>query len=276
MKSKGFLIFADDKTHLQQAYLCALSIKASNNKYPVSVVTDAYTESKHSEVFDEIKRIPWKNADFTQLQAENRWKIYHITPYERTIVLDSDILVLQNLEYFWNAVSQYQIYYPTTVFSYRQEVITSDYYRKAFTNNKLPNFYNAFHYFEKSDFAHEFFDWMETVTNNWQLFYGHYCKENYPNYPSMDITAAIVAKILDCDDLISNQEQTMPNLVHMKPKIQGWKQPTSRWQDKVGVYLNNDLELKIGNHRQNTVFHYTENTFPVQDMIRKYEKCLNR
>lgn len=275
MKSKGFLIFADSKLYMQQAYLAALSIKATNSEVPVSVVTNSHILPKYKKIFDEIKRIPWKNYNFTQLQAENRWKLYHVSPYEHTIVIDSDVLVLQNLDYFWNSVKYYEMYYPTTVFTYRKEVVTSDYYRKAFVNNNLPNFYNAFHYFKKSDFSHEFFDWVKTVTDNWQLFYGHFCKENYPSFPSMDITTAIVAKIMDCDNFISNKKQTMPQLVHMKPYVQNWKNTTTSWQDKVGVYLNEDLELKIGNHRQDTVFHYTENTFPVEELIRKYEKCLN-
>jgi len=60
----------------------------------------------------------------------------------------------------------------------------------------------------------------------------------------------------------------------MKPRAQQWRNPKSRWQDKVGVYLDENLQLKIGNHRQDTVFHYTENDFATDNIIRKYEKCL--
>ncbi len=40
------------------------------------------------------------------------------------------------------------------------------------------------------------------------------------------------------------------------------------------MYVNNNLNLKIGNYLQDTVFHYTENDFVTDDIIGKYESCL--
>lgn len=274
MNGKGYCIFADGKEYVEQAYLCALSILASNNSYPVSLITNYPVPDRFYNIFDNIIAIPWYKEDNTRLKIENRWKIYHATPYEQTIVLDSDVLVLQNLDYAWNLLENYYVYYPTRVYTYRSELIKSDYYRKAFTANELPNFYNCLHYFKKSDRAKEFFSWVEIITNNWELFYGHFCAEYYPKQPSMDVTTAIAAKIMDCDTAISNNSSDIIEIVHMKSQIQNWKMPTSRWQDRVGVYLNENLQLKIGNYQQNTVFHYTENDFVTQDKIRKYEKCL--
>jgi len=274
MKSRGFVIFAEGEEYFRQAYLAGLSIQAAGNKYPVSVITNCVSDNKHREIFDKIIEIPWYKQDNTLLKTENRWKVYHATPYDETIVLDSDVLVLQDLEYFWNSVKNYNLYFPTRVFTYRKELIETDFYRKAFIANDLPNFYNVLHYFKKCNWTKQFYEWVEIVNNNWELFYGNFCKEHYSKHPSMDITTAIVSKILDCDREISNQKQNMPEIVHMKPRAQQWRNPKSRWQDKVGVYLDENLQLKIGNHRQDTVFHYTENNFATDDIIRKYEKCL--
>lgn len=274
MKQRGYCIFADGDRYVEQAYLCALSISATCNSYPVSLITNDSVSKKYRQIFDEIVEIPWYKRDNTLLKTENRWKIYHATPYEETVVIDSDVLFLQNLDYAWNLFENYDIYYPTRVFTYRSELVESDYYRKSFTANDLPNFYNCLHYFKKSERAKEFFSWVECISNNWELFYGHFCAEYYPKQPSMDVTTAIAAKIMDCDTEISNNSSDIVEIVHMKSQIQNWKMPTSRWQDKVGVYLNEDLQLKIGNHQQNTVFHYTEKDFVTEDKIRKYEKCL--
>jgi len=274
MKSRGFVIFADGEEHVQQGYLAALSLTATDNAYPVSLITNNTVSKKTQTVFDKIIEIPWYKQDATRLKTENRWKIYHATPYNETIVLDSDVLVLQNLDYAWNLLKNYDLYYPTRVFTYRSELVNSDYYRKAFTANNLPNFYNCFHYFKKSAKAKQFFEWVELISNNWELFYGSFCAEYYPNQPSMDVTTAIASKIMDCDNEISNSFSDIINVVHMKSQIQNWKTPTSRWQDRVGVYLNQELSLKIGNFRQDTVFHYTENDFVTEYMIGKYEKCL--
>ena len=271
--SEGFVIFADGEPYVKQAYLCALSLKASKNTKPICVVTATPVSAKQKSVFDYVLDIPWYKNDDSFLKVNNRWKLYHATPFDKSIVLDSDTLVLNNLDYFWNYLQAFDVYFPSKVFTYRQECVNEakNHYRRAFQANNLPNLYNSVHFFRKSAFAQEFYKWVELVTNNWELFYGHFCKEHYPKEPSMDITVAIVSKILDCDNKVTNYKQQMPNLVHMKPFIQNWQSNISRWQDRVGVYLTPDLELKIGNHRQNTVFHYTENDFCRDDIIEKFE-----
>ena len=40
MKSKGFVIFADGEAYVEQAYLAALSLTATDNAYPVTLITN--------------------------------------------------------------------------------------------------------------------------------------------------------------------------------------------------------------------------------------------
>lgn len=275
--SRGFLICAEGDEYLRQAYLCALSLLKSSNKYPVSLVTnDVIENEKFRKVFDQILPIPWYHYDDSKLRVKNRWKLYHVTPYENTIVLDSDVLVLQDLEYFWDIVEDYDVYYPSNVLTYRKELVKKDnFYRKTFYENNLVNYYNTVHFFKKCDFSFEFYKWLEFVVNNWEHLYGIFCKNSYPNGPSMDLNVAITAKILDCEGDITNFNQTAPSIVHMKPKIQGWYNENEVWQNCVKTILNNKMELKIGNYIQDSVFHYTEDDFLTEDIIKKYEKCLN-
>ena len=76
------------------------------------------------------------------------------------------------------------------MFTYRKELITNSFYRKAFVKNNLPSVYNTLHYFKKCDLCKEYYTWVELICNNWELFYGNFCQEFYPKQPSMDITAA--------------------------------------------------------------------------------------
>ena len=51
--------------------------------------------------FDQIIPIPFGDAaDDSEWKVENRWKIYHASPYDETIVMDTDMLVLQNIDIF--------------------------------------------------------------------------------------------------------------------------------------------------------------------------------
>lgn len=277
--SKGVLMLAqnnDTDNYVLQACACAMSISLTNPGTNVSLITNDAVPAKYKKFFDKIIEIPWedsaKDADW---KIENRWKLYHATPYEETIVLDTDMLVLQDITAWWEFLKNYDLFYVSNVYTYRNDKITNNFYRKAFTANNLPNLYSGFHYFKKCEFSHQFYKWLELVTNNWELFYGKYCKEYYPKRCSMDVSAAIVSKILDCDSKITNNIVKFPSFTHMKPKIQGWKRPTTKWQDRVDVYINKDCQIKLGNHLQTGILHYTEKDFLNDVVVSRYEEKLD-
>lgn len=278
MSSKGFLMLSQNSEtdYVMQACLCAMSIHASNKEASVSLVTNNEVPEKYKLLFDNIIPIPWTEEQQSEnsLASANRWKLYHATPYEETIVLDTDMLVLQDLSSWWAFLNNYEMYFVSNVQTYRGKQVVDHYYRKAFKANQLPNLYVGFHYFKKCDFAHEFYKWMELVVNNWELFYGKYVSEHYPKSCTMDVTAALVAKILNCEDKITNSLVKYPTFTHMKPYIQGWNYPSASWQSRVGTYLTQDLKLTIGNHLQQGIFHYTENDFVNEDIISRYENYL--
>lgn len=276
--SKGFVMLAQNSEYdyVKQACLCAMSIHATNADANISLVTNDTVPDKYKHLFDNIIDIPWEEHKDIHLNhaVKERWKIYHASPYEETIVLDTDLLILQDISAWWNFFKNYEIYFPSTVTTYRGKIVTGDYYRRAFTANQLPNLYVALHYFKKSDRAHEFYKWIELVTNNWELFYGQFVKEHYPKHPSMDVTVAIVSKILNCETEITNSIVKYPSFTHMKSYIQDWQHPAIKWQDRVGTYLTQDLKLTIGNHTQRGVFHYTEKDFVTEDILTRYENYL--
>lgn len=275
----NFTIYAQNSKddYVKQAYLCALSIRASNPDCKICLITNDLLDEKTNRVFDDVVEIPWddqsKNSEW---KIENRWKIYHACPYEQTFVLDSDMLVLDNLEHWWNSLADKDLFFTSHVYSYRNTLITNTHYRKSFVQHELPNVYCGVFYFRKSDKTHEFFKWLELVMNNWELFYGQYAGGKYfQKFPSLDVSAAIVTKILDCEDTVTSKSLTFPNFVHMKPHIQDWwTAKKDRWQDRVGVYLDRNLNLKIGNFKQSGVFHYTEKDFVTDDIIKTYEQSL--
>lgn len=271
---QGFLIYAHGEDYLKQAILCTMSILVNNPSALVSIVTNNKVGEKYTGLFDKIIDIPWYKKSDSRYQCEHRWKLYHVTPYDRTLVLDADTLVLQNIDNWWKYLQSYKIYYPSAVQTYRSTVVKKSPYRKAFVNNNLPDFYNVIHYFEKSTTAHEFYHWLELVCNNWELFYGSFVKENYPKYPSMDVSTAIVSKILHNEKNISSKKENIIKITHMKNQIQGWSQVKSSWIKQIGVYLNNKMHLIIGNYKQNGIFHYTEHHFVTDDIMNQYEKCL--
>ncbi|NBR61916.1 MAG: hypothetical protein EBT86_09790 [Actinobacteria bacterium] len=269
--SKGFLIFAHDsgiKKYTKCAYALALSIKTNCANSSVSIVTDNDLPSKYKLVFDNVISIPWRdytNYSNTFYKTEDRWKLYHCSPYEETIVMDADMLVLSDINHYWDCVKRYDLFLTNYVKDYRNRIIKGRYYRKIFDANQLPDLYSGLMYFKKTDFSNNFFLWLEKISNNWELFYGNYVSKNYPKFPSMDINVSLVTKILDCEEDITLKDSIL-TFTHMKPMIQGWERVSESWQDSIGSYFNDRCQLKIGNYQQYGIFHYTEYSF-LNDMI---------
>ena len=279
MTTNNFTMLAQnsDFDYVRQACLAAMSIRATNDNASICLITNDPVPTKYKPLFDHIVEIPWgDHAEDENWKISNRWKIYHAIPYDETVVIDTDMLVLQDISSWFDFLRNYDLFYTSKVYTYRGDVVNSDYYRKAFTKFDLPNLYSGFHWFKKSELPHEFYTWLEMITNNWQQFYkAHAGGKTYQKKCSMDLSAAIAAKIMNIENQIINPNVQYPSFVHMKPKIQNWNQNFAEsWQNRVGVYLGEDLKLKIGNFSQTGIFHYTEKDFLNNRIMGIYEKHL--
>jgi hypothetical protein len=273
--SKGFLLFAqntDSVDYITQAYALALSIKSSQSAVKsVSLMTNCKVPKNYCKVFDQIIPIPWTTDTTTSLAGEHRWKLYHVTPYEETMVLDTDMLLLEDISSWWDYCSNYDFKFCSRIKNYKQDIVHDTYHRKAFIANKLTNPYFALHYFKKNRPAYEFYKVLEFVCNNWQWSYDNFAPDEYQDWLSMDLAAAIAIEISGTHeqavDLVSPLEFT-----HMKTPIQGWSPIPVSWQDTVPFVLNNHGELIVGNIKQSKLFHYVEKNFISNNILTKLEK----
>jgi hypothetical protein len=278
--SKGIVVLAQNNSidnYVEQACLLAMSLRLHNN-VPISIITNDDVLDEYQSLFDKIIPIPFGDAaKISEWKIENRWKIYHATPYDETIVMDTDMLVLQNIDVWWDFLSNYKMFFTNSVLTYRGTPANTTYYRKTFIDNNLPNLFSGLHYFKKCNFAHEFYTWLELVINNWETFYEqHLIPESRPKQVSIDVCAAIVTRILDCEFDITNKISKFPSFTHMKRHCQDWTNVQPSWQDQMGVYISKDGSVKIGNYAQTGVLHYTEKDFLQKSpALERYRGLLN-
>lgn len=261
--NRGFLLFVQenaDTDYLEQARLCAKSIKKFNND-PVCLMTDSKTDLTGYDEFDIIKSIPGEDlAQNSKWKIENRCKIYDVSPFKHTIVLDVDTLVLENLESYWQFFSNYTVFYLTTPTTYRNEAVKSNYYRQVFVANELPNIYCGIHYFARGKFSQQFYDQVKDVVQNYETYKKKFTPHNTQTWCSMDVATAIAVKVLNCEHMITSKNSPI-NFVHMKGKVQNWKGAFSNWLGQIDYFFNKNNELIVGNHLQKGIFHYVENKF---------------
>jgi hypothetical protein len=271
--TQGHLIFAQnsDVDYVTQAYALALTIKKHNKVNSVCLVTNDSVPSKYAAVFDHIVEIPWgDNAEFSSWKIENRWKLIYASPYDETMVYDSDMLLLESNDAWWDYFKHKDIVLTNHVVDYKGNLINDTIFRKMFIDNDLPNVYFGFHYFKKTQRAFEFYKGLELVVKNWQEVYAKVAPVSTQKFCSMDVSSAIVVKLLDAFD-----EFTLPlssvTFVHMKKDLQGWSSPSSSWQHSLISHVANNGQISLSNYIQTGLFHYTEDDFLTDSILQILE-----
>lgn len=273
----GYLLFVanhDKIDYLKMAYALALSIKNTQKQgydKVALVLEDKKTLKRFKSpwVFDEV--IEWKEQTYWDGRA---W-MKDLTPWENTVCLDVDMIFLRDyshwIDYF---VEETDLYLPNTVFNYRDEKISSDYYRKCFTKNKLPNLYSMYTFFKKeSDKSSEFFELAKIITENPKYFSNLFLKDHKPREMGTDEVFALASKILGISEEISF-DLSFPKILHMKPMIQGWPWPAEDWSHHLGFYLNRQGELKISNYKHSSIVHYVNKNLITDETINILEEIL--
>jgi hypothetical protein len=277
MVSKGYVVLAQNNSevdYVKQAYALALSIHATQSETAISIITNDNVPEEYQDVFDQIIPIPWvTDAESTRYVAEHRWKIYHVTPYDETIVLDTDMLFLQDINDWWWYCQDHDLLFCTNALDYKGDTIENSIYRKTFIANNLPSPYFALHYFKKSERAEYFYKTLEFVINNWEWCYGKLASEHYQNWLSVDLAAAIALELCGYN---SSADICSPlKFVHMKAGVQGWSPVPANWRQTIPYSFTKDGILTVGNIRQNYLFHYVEKDFIDLDIVNKLKRLAN-
>jgi hypothetical protein len=273
--SKGFLIYAEGSEYVQQAYALALSIKYSQNDVKsLSLVTEDNVPEEYRSVFDHIIPVPWYAGSGGRYCTEHRWKLYHASPYQETIVLDSDMLLLEDISLWWEYCSNFDLKFCNKIKNYKLDPVVDTVHRQTFINNHLTNPYFALHYFKKSDTALEFYRILEFVCNNWAWCWTKFAPNSYQNWPSMDLATAIAIEI-SMNYTSVNDKNSPLEFIHMKPALQVWQDPIDRWQDVITFVLNSKGNLILGNIQQSKLFHYVENDFIDATIISRLQELVH-
>lgn len=258
--------------YLNLAYALALSIKTTQKPgyEKIALVIDnkeRLNELTSPWVFDQV--IEWDKETFW----DGRSWMYDLTPWEYTVCLDADMLFFRDYSHWIDFfIENTDLYVANKSFTYRGELVESDYYRKTFTANNLPNLYSFYTFFKKPESSvKEFFDLAKIILKNPNEFSNLYLNNYKPKVMGTDESFALASKILDNADKIAFPLE-FPRVVHMKPMIQNFPWPADCWSDHLGFYFTEDCQLKIGNYQQQDIFHYVEKDKITKEFINLLEE----
>jgi hypothetical protein len=268
--SKGYLIFAQNSNvdYVRQAIALSASLKAHGNLDPVSIVTDDLIPERYLHLFDKVISIPWGDSSKRSTwKVENRWKLYHVSPYTETIVFDSDVLVTENLDNAWSFLLNSDLFFTSQVYDFKARLITDTVYRKTFIENNLPNVYFGFHYFKKSEIAHSFYQQLEAVVKDYQYYYNTFTPKYTQEFLSMDVSSAIAVKLLQIEHLVTCKIVEPTKFIHMKPAIQSLDTAVAEWSKVLDTEV--DQTVIVGNRPQRGIFHYVSDDFLTTEIFNR-------
>jgi len=278
--TQGYITIAQNNSqvdYLEQAYALALSIKNTQSGVNnLSVMVDKHTlqsvKSRHRKVFDKIIDMPWQDdAQAEQWKVNNKWKIYYVTPYHETVLLDSDMIFPCDVSYWWESLREKDFWSATTTKTFRGDNITSNVCRKVFIDNDLPNIHNAFMYFKKSEISSEIFKLAQVIFQNWQRFYHIYLPKSKPTRVSGDVVFALAIKILGYEHLTTRKNmENLPTFVHMRGELQGIN-IYDDWSKNISSYITSNNELIVGNFKQYYPFHYVDKDWLSDEIVKTLE-----
>ncbi len=273
----GYLLIVNQPTnssvdYAKMAYALALSIKNTQrqgyDKVALVINDESILKSFNSLwVFDKI--ITWDNKSFW----DGRSYMHDLSPFEHTVCLDVDMIFLRDyshwIDYF---IENCDLYVSSSAYTYRGELVTQDFYRKAFTKNDLPNLYSFYTFFKKdSELCRDFFNLVKLITDYPIEFSNVYLDKHKPKILGTDEIFSLTAKILGVTDQIS-YHLPFPQIVHLKPMIQNWPWPADNVTHHVGMYLDKKAQLKIGNYQQTGIVHYVVKDFITDESVNILEE----
>jgi len=198
--SKGILLFARNNSHVdyvKQAYFLAKQAKTHLN-LPTSIVTDSifYLECTFPDakkVFDNIIKIVWDEKDLTdsttlsksedhcirtyfdgamskrrlQFKNETRTLAYDVSPYDETLLIDTDILIINDLyKHCFTQDNDFLIY--DTAYDLAN---FRDYSEFKYLSDCSVKFYWAtVVFFRKTKINKIFFNLLQHIQENWNHY----------------------------------------------------------------------------------------------------------
>jgi hypothetical protein len=239
--TRGVLIFAFNNSEVDYVKMAAYAAKQTTKylQVPVSLVTDnVEVAKKYLSVFDKIifcednstqlKRFYEGSEHYTQAVWRNtaRSNCYNLTPYDETLVIDSDFIINCNfLSCCWDQPQDFLIYDKSLdLASWRN---TQEF---EFISQYSVKFYWAtVFFFRKTDETQLFFTLIDHIKNNWNYYQKLYqiAGAKFRNDYAFSIAINMLdpdvatfqnklAYITDRDFLLSHDDTKMKFLVQKK------------------------------------------------------------
>jgi hypothetical protein len=210
MSNKGIVVFANNNDKIDYVKQCVDLAKRAK-KYlnlPVSIITDCadYVKTAYDiSVFDQIISInPRLDSDVrrfkdgtlaehrSQFKNNKRARVYNLSPYDETIVMDSDVVICNDhFKYAFDSDEDFLIYDDSTDLSIYRTQEEFEY----ISETSVKFYWATVFFFRKTEKNKMFFELVDHIETN----FSHYCKvyQLRTNYFRNDFGFSIAIHIMN-------------------------------------------------------------------------------
>lgn len=188
---RGVITLAIDREEfVRQAMFLSLSLKRFNTTLPIAIITKLTDHPLIQKHFDYI--LPYDPAYGSQPMI-HKLCAYEYSPFKETLYIDSDSLVVGNLDDVWNLFSTL----PSEVSSVGTQLTQGQWYGKTLDELKevygityLPKFNGGFQYFRKGNIGQKVFQRAYELITNYENLELSAWREGYSDEPCWAIAMA--------------------------------------------------------------------------------------
>jgi hypothetical protein len=160
---RGILVIAQGKQrYIDMAKNIAMSVKLSNPDLQLALVTDSDDKELDTYYLHIIPIRPEFGIGFSQ-----KLHIYDYSPFQRTMFIDVDCLVIRNIDFLW------KLFYGKDMSVIGKKKYSGEYIgtsieslKKQFVFDYLPSFNGGVYYFEKNEAARAIFQFAIEIFKN--------------------------------------------------------------------------------------------------------------
>ena len=160
---KGILIIAQGKqSYIDMAYGIAMSIRLTNPHIQLALVTDSTDEGLKKYYHHLIPINPEWGIGFSQ-----KMRMYEYSPFRRTMFIDVDCLVIQNIDFLWQLFDGHDMSVMGKKKYSGQYIGTSiESLKLHYQFDYLPSFNGGVYFFWKSELAEKIFSLALDIFKN--------------------------------------------------------------------------------------------------------------
>ena len=211
---RGYLIMAQNSEsvdYVDCACQLARSIKHFHPDSEICLLSN--TDAPESNLFKYQRTFAFPLSDNPYA---NDWQVFGASPFRQTIKLEADMIVASEIDHWWTMLEHRDVVISTGARDFYDQKTSNRFYRKVFDANNLPDVYNAITYWRLSKTAHEFFQLVRTIFENWTQYK---TLIKFPDeIPSTDLVYAMAAQIIGPEQ-VTMPFVSYPRIVHMKRGI---------------------------------------------------------